>query len=224
MQATKPVYVYTDAGKKENNRDKPKKSPKSKPKKSTTKHKSTKSTKFQYPPPSATTIKYSKSANTPKTKKMKKRGASSWIKQKNIHDPSAPATFSRQTSIMKLRQIASVSKTKKKPKKKTLIDIIYESDEENDPENITSNDEDDIGLMPPTLDRRFGLSADSGMNELLNEKNKEIQESDDIINKKGDNSWVKQKKKKKSNHLKAELSLLFDFRFYCALKYIYHPF
>ena len=140
-------------------------------------------------------MSYSKSANTPRTKKMKKRDASSWIKQdkSDIHDPSAPQAFSRQASIMKLRQIATVAKTKTKPKKQTLIDIIYESDEEDEDASNNNHDDEDVDtdpdtLMPPMLDRRFGLSADTGMNELVNQRNKQHTEMNDA------SSWVKQKK------------------------------
>ena len=165
--------------------------------------------KFSYPASSPTTLKYSKSANTPRTKKMVKKSDASWIKQNKSqkHDPAAPQVFSRQASILKLKQIATVAKAKKKPKKKTLIDIIYESDEEDEELSHTADEDvDSDTLMPPVLDRRFGLSADTGMNELLSKRNKELKEAS------GDSLWIKPKKKKKTNHTKAELSLLFDFR------------
>eukprot|EP01083_Nonionella_stella_P297271 1009640_1 len=174
-----------------------------------TKSKSLKSPKLKLQS-SPDTITKSKSAKTPKTKKMKKKAANSWIKSNRTkHDASVPSSFSRQTSIMKLKQIATVSKRNKKPKKQTLIDIIYESDEDEQYQtDITDTSDDDDSLIPPILDRRFGLSADSGMNIILNEKNKQIENNDT----EHDNNWITQKNKKKSNHTNAELSLLFDFR------------
>eukprot|EP00484_Ammonia_sp_Unknown_P012052 CAMPEP_0197071102 /NCGR_PEP_ID=MMETSP1384-20130603/204423_1 /TAXON_ID=29189 /ORGANISM="Ammonia sp." /LENGTH=187 /DNA_ID=CAMNT_0042509649 /DNA_START=6 /DNA_END=566 /DNA_ORIENTATION=- len=87
----------------------------------------------------------------------------------------------------------------------TLIDIIYEDEDDDDTNN---NDEEEAdSLMPPILDRQFGLSADSGMSELLIHKNEQLEQQAN-----GQETWIKHKKKKKESHIKAELSLLFEFR------------
>eukprot|EP01083_Nonionella_stella_P094704 265791_1 len=158
-------------------------------------------------------ISHKNTQNTRKTKKKKKKkkkDANWWIKSdQNKHDPSAPATFSRHASILKLKQIATVSKMKQKPKQKTLIDIIYESDSDEDP--LDAEDESDTNndtLMEPIFDRRLCVSADSGMSELVNARNAEIKEQQQN----GDAFWMKTKKKKKKNQTAQELLLLFDFR------------